>query len=171
MSPETYSEPGWMSMVEFFAEKLADFSHWLFRKDLYLMCWPVSECTSYVNFDVAFWSVSSLIFLSWSLVKYMRGSFLRKWLADFRGWLFLRESFILDVAQFSECISECIFCKQTRLSKISSHHQSLHYNFDLNQNWRRVSIPLYWARIGLSLMQKWKFHDFSVKSSNFFDRK
>ena len=34
MSPEKYSEAFLMTAVDFFVEKFADFSRWLFRKDL-----------------------------------------------------------------------------------------------------------------------------------------
>ena len=45
--------------------------------------------------------------------------------------------------------------------------QSLRNNFDLNQNRKKMNIPLYKAKIGLSLKLEWKFYNFAVK--NIFD--
>ena len=61
------------------------------------------------NFVVSLLSVISLIFLTWGSVKHLRGSFLRKRLAEFSRWLFPSESSVLDVWQFSKYIFNSIF--------------------------------------------------------------
>ena len=38
--------------------------------------------------------------------------------------------------------------KKMLFSKISTYHQSLRYNFNLNQDWRKLNIPLLRAKIG-----------------------
>ena len=50
---------------------------------------------------------------------------------------------------------------------MSTYTQSLRYDFDWNENWRIINVPLCQAEIDFSLMQKRIFHDFSEKSSTF----
>ena len=51
------------------------------------------------------------------------------------------------------------FLKKMEFSKTSSNQQILHYNFDLSQNSRKNSKPLYQAKIYFSIIQKWVLHD------------
>ena len=53
---------------------------------------------------------------------------------------------------------------------ISSYPQSLHYKFNLNQNWREINIPLS-GRTGFSLVQKMDTYWFLCKKLKIFDPK
>ena len=82
---------------------------------------------------------------------------------------FCKEFLILIEANCSHLL-HCPFffitlLKKMRFSKVSTYTQSFHYNINLNQSWRKINIPPCRARIGLSLMWKWKFHNLSIKSS------
>ena len=99
-----------MSAVEFFCVRLADFSRWLLHEDLLLECFTDFWMRFLINFDVPLLSVISPNFLTWGSIKHLRGSFLRKRLAEFSRWLFPSESSILDVWQFSESIFSFSFC-------------------------------------------------------------
>ena len=55
--------------------------------------------------------------------------------------------------------------KKKFFSKISTYHQILRYNFNLNQNWRKLNIPLRQAKIGFSI--SWFF----CKKFEIFERK
>ena len=73
-----------------------DFGHWLFRKDLHPRFLANFWMYLLSQFCFPLLFVSSPIFLNWSPVKHLRGSFLEKLLADLSRQLLLRESSIVD---------------------------------------------------------------------------
>ena len=91
-------------------------------------------------------------------------------LAHFFYLNFRKELSILVEADFSHLIHFLCFllCSiKSCACQNFTNSQSLWYAFNLNQNWRKTNIRPCRDKIGLSVMQKWIFHDFSIKSSKF----
>ena len=80
MSQETFKT--WLNNFWRFSRKSLQISVVnCFGKISVLDVLPISECTSWVNFDVPLLSVLSPIFLTQNVAKYLKGSFMQKWLA------------------------------------------------------------------------------------------
>ena len=81
---------------------------------------------------------------------------------------FRKELLILIENNFSHLLHYprfyCVLQK-IHIAEISTYPWNLRYNVNLNQNWRKINIQLSRAMIWLFLVQKWIFHNFSVKSS------